>query len=689
MRRTLGLMCLGAMILTTGVADAQEDRPSVVPTPQGGEETQEKQVTGSLTSLFERIEDADPLLRAGLKAGLLRQVQQTLPFVVIVDDAPSYLYAISQWEGMLRFPILWDDGRVESREHIARFVRAYQPERVLRLDEDGDWSFPDASAFDERSAQIDRALAMALSEQQTDWRPILEGMGQQGVKSPGIVLTDPSDRAWAGALALSAGRLQPIGYMKRPARIHEELDTEMATNIENQAILLARSTGRTWAKMGDDIDAITLAMNTGPKIKTGSGARDRLATSDRVGRRGQNGSGERWAYCGQLIGNEAESVYRAMCALFLEIDQAYIWDGYPADLPWSTYDGSQAGKTLEDGGMRVETHDQPRNSIQDWYLRNVRPVGDLDGDPGSALLMLMNSKGSAWRFDLDGGQQEEGYAADMPMFNVPAALHLVHSFSLQRPHHRGTVGGVLLERGVYLYAGSVDEPFLGGFVPTPDIARRMAVGVSFATAVRNPKADVWKIAVMGDPLVTVGSAGRRVEASLAIDSLVDLEERVKQRIEGEDFSGAIVDLVLLGRDRDAARLAKALMSDRPEAFTPDAARAAMGALQRAGEFVAMIDCFERLDPKGREDGIMRDYLWLVSPYVLARGEQDDALRARTEALLRSSLRSHQRIQDAERLAMQLRKRSLDAALGVLEGLRADLNQNQRKQLDQAISRVKR
>jgi hypothetical protein len=275
------------------------------------------------------------------------------------------------------------------------------------------------------------------------------------------------------------------------------------------------------------------------------------------------------------------------------------------------------------------------------------------------------------------------------MLEVPGVMHIVHSFSAQYPHNRNTIAARLLERGVYAYAGSVDEPFLGGFVPTPEIARRFGAGVPFGAAIRYSDRDAWKITMLGDPLVTKGSAGRRIEASLDIDSLVDLDERVKERIKDRDFSGALRDLVMLGRDADAARLATALITQQPENFTPDAAMVAMPALQRAGEFVAMIDCFEHLDTKGREDGIMRDLLWLVSPYVLARAENDASLRARVEALLRSSLRTGQEINDAERLAMQLRKTSLGAALGVLEGLRSELNENQRRELDQAINRVKR
>lgn len=687
MRRVLQCVCVSVLSFAGGVCDAQDERPPVIPTPQGAGGEQEETHSGSLAALFEKINEVDPILQAGLKAGLLRQVQQTLPFVVIVDNPGSYLYAISQWESMIRYPILWDDGSVESRENIARFVRAYKPERVLELNERNGWAMP--NEFDARIEQIDRALAMALSEQATDWRVVLGAIREQGIVSPGVVLTDPGEQAWAGALALAAGRFQPIGYMERPARIHAQLDPEQATQIEVQLELLARSTGATWNTLGDEIDAITLAMNTGTQIKTGAGARDRLALTDRLGRRDHAGKGQRWAFCGQLIGNEAQSVYRAMCALFLEVDQAFIWDGYPAVDDWVHYDGTRAGVTLEESGFNVEIHDLPRNGIEEWYLRQVRPIGSAEGAPGSSLMILMNSKGSNKRFDLEGGRQEEGYAGDMPMLEVPGVMHIVHSFSAQYPHNRNTIAARLLERGVYAYAGSVDEPFLGGFVPTPEIARRFGAGVPFGAAIRYSDRDAWKITMLGDPLVTKGSAGRRIEASLDIDSLVDLDERVKERIKDRDFSGALRDLVMLGRDADAARLATALITQQPENFTPDAAMVAMPALQRAGEFVAMIDCFEHLDTKGREDGIMRDLLWLVSPYVLARAENDASLRARVEALLRSSLRTGQEINDAERLAMQLRKTSLGAALGVLEGLRSELNENQRRELDQAINRVKR
>lgn len=677
---------------------AQTGGEPVVPTAQGTDQQAETNMSGSLSDLFARMGEVEVIRRAGLKASLLRQAQQALPFVVVVDDAPSYLYAISQWEGLARFPVLWDDGSVGGREDIARFVRAYKPERVLRLHEDGDWVW--SRDRDERQASIELSLSKSLNEQSDDWKETLASIQAQGIVSPGVVLTDAGDDAWAGALALAAGRFQPIGFMIRPATIFKPLESLAGDSIERAAQQVASRSGRSWDTLGDEIDAVTLAMNTGTMIKSGAGDRDLVATSDRIGRKEHNGAGDRWAWCGQLLGSEAQSVYRAMCGLFLEIDQAFIWDGYGNGPGWSDYDGTKAGEVLEIAGMDPEVHDTPKNKIDYWYQRMVRPIGSKEGDAGSSLLMLMNSKGASRRFDLDGGISEEGRPGDLPILEVPAAMHIVHSFSLQQPFQYKTVGGRMLDRGVYVYAGSVDEPFLSGFIPTPEVARRLGIGVAFGTAIRwqseqirgiqglNPS-NVWKIAVLGDPLVTLGGAGQRVDADLLIDSLIDVDESVKTNLKDGDYTGAMRGLVMLGRDADASRLALALIKDRPQAVTPQFAMCAMPALQRVGEYEAMVDCFEHMDNAGREDALMRDLLWLVSPYLFARSRQDESLDSRVQALLRASLRDGQEISDAERLAMHMRSRSMDTALGVLESLRPGMNANQLRMLDRAIERVKR
>ena len=661
----------------------------VVPSVQGPGDRPKNPgtTTGTLSDLLERVQGADANRRAGLRADLLRQVQRVIPVVVIVDDAEGFLFVMSKWEGVYRFPVLWDDGSVESGEHIARFVRAFRPEKVLRIESDGAWDWSGDRAH--KKQVFEAALCQSIADSGTQWDAVLGGLAGQGIMSPGIVLCDTNDAAWPAALALAAGRFQPIGFVERSGSVGPPMSPENADALERAAERLAAQHSNEWDTIGDEIDAVTLALNTGTMIKTGPGARDRISTSDRIGRREHNGSGVRWAWCGQIVGNESRSLYQAMCALFLSIDQAYIWDGYPSSPPWSAYDGTETAQILEQIGLRVELHDQPRYTIGDWQQRVVRGIGDLDGEPGSALLFLMNTKGASNAFDLPGGQSEEGKPGDMPMLTVPTALHIVHSFSLQRPMARTTVGGRLLERGVYLYAGSVDEPFLGGFLKTPLIAKRMGATMPFAAAVHFDNGKVWKIAVLGDPLVTMGRGGQRVEGGLELDGAIDLAERVRSLVAEGEYTQAIDDLVQLGRDSDASRLAMALMKDKPGLFTPSTALAAMPALYRDGRYTSMLDCYERLDQSGRSDGLMQDLLWLSSPYLLARGKSDVSLLARVEALLRANLRDGQKVADARRLAMHLRGRSLDAALGVLESLRPTLNENQRKMLDRAIRDVKR
>ena len=251
------------------------------------------------------------------------------------------------------------------------------------------------------------------------------------------------------------------------------------------------------------------------------------------------------------------------------------------------------------------------------------------------------------------------------------------------------MGGRFIERGVYVYAGSVDEPFLNAFVPTPLIARRLAGSLPFGAAVRHDNAKVWKVTVLGDPLVTVGPAGRRIEGEIKVDGSIDLETRSKERLKSGDYEGAIQDLAMLGNDQAVTRLSIALLQDQPDSFTPTAAMHAIPSLFRSGEYTKLVDAYERLDSTGRVDGLMQDLLWLSSPYLLARGAADADEGTRVAALLRSNIRSNQSIQDAEDLAMYLRRESIDTAVGVLESLRPTLSENQVKQLDRAIARVRR
>ena len=301
--------------------------------------------TSSLSKVFEQILEQEPLRRAGLRASVLRQSQVVPAMVVIVESADDYLFAISQWESVVRFPVLWNDGTSQSHEDIARFVRSFKPEHVIELS--GDVGSSWMGTPEEKQALFDDVLGRAIDQKTSNWKQTLDQLASTGIISPGIVITDVDDSSWAGALALCAGRFQPVAFVTKPkSAMHKPMDGADGDALERAIELAAKNTGRSWEGVGDDIDAITLALNVGTMIQAGPERKDRLATSDRIGRKDTNGRGTQWAWCGQIIGNESRGVYQAMCALFLSIDQATVWDGYSAEQPWASYDGTEAGEIL-------------------------------------------------------------------------------------------------------------------------------------------------------------------------------------------------------------------------------------------------------------------------------------------------------------------------------------------------------
>jgi len=653
--------------------------PPDIPAPT---EPAKQKVQMTFGQIFASVDSADPNRRAGIRSSLLAQAMRVVPVVVIVENPSAYLDAISQWEGPIKFPILYDDCTDTSREHIARFVRAFDPQEVVRISGAGTSAW--GKNAQQRQDAISTALAASFFQSEPDWTSTLKKLRATGVTSPGVVVLDPMDRHWAAGLAMAAGRLQPIIYLKGPQNQNKQLNPSQ-TQVINQAIeqgLLRH--GLSFDEIGDEIDAITLAFRAGVKVKTGPQPRDRLATTDQIGRSESSMGGMRWAWTGQFFGSTSSTVYQAMSALFLPFDSAFIWDGYPSEGEWNRYDGTETESTLSKAGFETELFDEPRNSLASFRARS-------DSQPVDASLILMNTKGSPYYYDLPQSPDGLGKPGDLPMLARPSALHIVHSFSLASPHRQDSVGGRWLERGVYLYAGSVDEPFLSGFVPTPLVARRLLGQLPFAAAVHYDDGQAWKIAVIGDPLKTIGPCGSRQETiPAAINSFIESKNgellgiRAKAWLKAGQYTSAIEDLVLTNRDDAVVRLAKALIHDKPEAIDDLGAKIIIQAAIRQSERELVLDAFERLSIDARAELATRDALWLAARYRVSRFGDDRAM-----ALLQKNLRAGQEIQDAEQLAMILRRESMTRAIGLLESLRPTLKESQRQTLDQAIKRVRR
>lgn len=602
--------------------------------------------TDPMSPRMVRLEDLPPPIRLGARAEAIRRGVHVVPVVVVVSDAASYVEAIARWTPQRRYPVLWDNGSASACEDIARFVRGFKPMKVLRYSAANEAAVHRArgeaadtppwpeSAVEQRT-MIEEAVARSWGASSPGGLPA--ALGRLGLTPPGVVAADVNDPAWPAAAALAAGHAQPIVWASVPDRLGEALDVTRADELAAAIESACDATGLPWRDAGDAIDAVTIALNA--PVKVAVGAESLIALTDYIGRRVAGGSrtretGTRWAWAGQVPGDEARSAYRAMCALFLVPASAWIFDGYPSSDPWRAYDGTVADRTLQHAGFETTLDDEPRQGRPDWLRRASRPV--------TAGLVLVNTKGMEDFFELLPGECRPG---ETPILGVPAVVHMVHSWSAAWPDNRETVAGCWLERGAYAYAGSVQEPFLSAFVPTPIVAARLVSLYPWGAAVRSDAGPAWRIAVLGDPLMSVGPAAPREDVLPPLEGTEDVGASSALAVKEERFAEALRTLTMLGRDEDAARLAAALMRDKPRAVTPEFARAAVMPLFRVGRADDLVRAFEHMPAGDGFEPWLLDALWLIgAPRV--EGEADERL----VGMLRTHIRPDQPGRDAATIA---------------------------------------
>lgn len=642
----LALLALAATTAAPGLA-----QPAGVPTA---------------TPVDAPIDERTAGLQLGERARAAQAERTVLPHVVIVPDADSYLAAISTWgqsdDGTPAplFPVLIDDGTDHATETIARFVRAFHPASVLG------WALEEAPPASDPEARLRTVHGDATAALAT--------------RSPGLVLIDPEDDAWAGGLALAAARGQHLGFIDARSRVNGAMSTDDAQTLLNRVLQAAAETGVSWQTLGDDLDAITLAFNDAGRIQTNDKPREFLALTDLAGRMPD---GTRWGYAAQLIGDGPDSAARAMASLFLPASAAWVFDGYPDREPWSRWDGTTAAQTLDGAGISTRVIDVPSNGIDNWRAtaaNGVLPVADETG----AGMVFINSKGRPSDFELEPGM---GRAGDVPWLDVPAAVHMVHSFSAQSPGSDSTIAGRFFANGAFLYVGSVHEPGLGGFVETPEVARRLVAGEPIASAVRVTGRPPWRITVLGDPLWTYGNAFERApdDQTPPLPGLVNLAEVTRERFQGGNFAGGLRGLIMLGNDTDAVRLASGLLNDRPAGIDPAIATLSMGPLVREGSGFDALRMYAKLNNQQRADRRVRDLAWHAGRSVLQRGPDGATLAA-----LRVSLREGQLADDGMEVAAWIaRDQSREAAAGFLRMVRDQLPERDRRRraLERELSRL--
>ncbi len=620
----------------------------------------------------EAVEQLPPLLRLGFRVFQHRLTTRVIPEVVIVPDADRYLSAVSAWPASGRFPVLIDDGTVAARERIGRFVRAFGATRVVR------WDGP-TRAGDPIRARVDATVRAARAATGDTYR------------APGLVVLSARDPAWTAGVALACAHAQPVLWVA-PGE-----DPNAGMRLKDTDALSARieeacaASGLSWRALGDDIDALTICLNLPgrTRVPKDSAGRLFLATTDLLGRHTVAGSTDRpdrWAWSGQIFGDASEAAYSAMCAVFLQTGRAWIVDSYPDDPPWNRYDGTLAAEQIEARGGAAVVTEWDDATPATWRRLSAMgldevPIGADGGRaPGVGIdagLILVNSKGMRDEFHLRGRCRP----GDVPFLRVPAMVHMVHSWSATRQADRKTVCGRWMERGVFAYAGSVEEPYLSAFQATPNVAYRLTRGATWGGAVRLDGAPAGRIAVIGDPLlVSYQRQSPRVTAPVPLQDTRPLRDLQPDALRDGRYTDALGVLVMRGMDSEAARLADALMAERPDELPSDAARLGLGAAARAGERPALIRLARRLRRDDAMTDSLRDAVWHTLWPTLR------TLTTSELETLQWSLRDDQLARDGAEVVTAIRA-SGDDASGFIASMRDRLPAGKpRVAFDKAITR---
>ncbi|MBL0920754.1 MAG: hypothetical protein IBJ10_01355 [Phycisphaerales bacterium] len=665
MPRTIALLTLACVLLAPCLrAQDEAPPPAEAPAQPDWSETAppvpEQTAPGAPAIDFASL---PPQIRLGVRVALVRQNIPVHSTVVIVPDASAYIEAIGEWRTEARFPVLIDDGSAEAAESIARFVRAFRPDAVVRWPGSGQvW----AQSIEVLRQRVDDAAARAFGAENRE--KIRERWEELRFAPMGVVVASIKDPAWAGALAMAAGYGQPIAWVDvEPRSLAGEVAPEEIAALNGAVASLCESLELPFAGFGDAVDAFTVCLNMPTKHP---GADGPLAVTDLLGRNEQK---LRWAYVGLMPGDAPTSAYRAMCSLFLNPRSGWFVDGYESRRETAGYDVNRPAAILRERGVVSVTDRSPGVGRAAWRSRAALGV--------DAGFIHLNSSGQRRWFRL---LKDDVDASDIPLLRTPSIVHMIHSFSAQNPDDGQSIAARWMDRGAYVYFGSVDEPYLRAFQNPQTMARRWSSKAPFSIAVRVDGLEPWKLNYFGDPLLTLTSEPQRKPGAPALSGLEPLDGLLRAAIRERRLADAARMLVLMGRDEDAAGLFAAALADKDHEVSPELAEACFYPLVRAGDVPGAVSAFERMSDRARRSNIAADTLWLAARPRLALVPPD----LRTAQVLKANVRPHASADDAEALAPALRRmESAESVRAWLQTLANETkNQKDRQRLTELLSR---
>ena len=454
--------------------------------------------------------------------------------VVLVPDVPTFFRAIASWDDKEWFPILIDDAELSPK-----FLRAFRPSRVVRYPGKADpiaakdlwraaseavgngWARdlvgPPESPIEDSGPATSNAEAGAASAVVAKPWPSGEIVpDSHGPTPPGLVLSYPDSPGLAGAVALAAGRFQPLVKWETKARRGEGITEVQARTLclEIEAAI-SRVVPR-YAAMGDPCDFLTLAGDHPDRyVVVGGGLRAGAASfDDLVGRDAE--SRRRWAVVGRLGGDPAQSVYRAMGSLFLQPTTAILFDAYDEKDPDFRPYAMRASALKFPPEIRPTVRNGSDADVAHWH-KAFDPINRFG-------LVYVNTSGGPSTFNLAGGG---AMAADIPP-SVPSVVIMNHSFSAADPASPKTLAGAWLSGGAYLYFGSMNEPYIQSFRTPTLVVSLLSEGVPIGAAVKmgvdeSPAfGGPWRLHLLGRPAVPARPSRGEGAAIVALEADLNL-----------------------------------------------------------------------------------------------------------------------------------------------------------------------
>lgn len=408
--------------------------------------------------------------------------RKALDVLILVEDLASFAEAISAWDHKTFFPVLFKDDIF-----APKFAAAFRPDKVVLIPANP--MAADRLGHDKLMRTVyaswNRERRGRGGMRRNVLRERLEGIDED---LSGVVFVDGVSGETAGGLALAAGRFQGIEVLGSP-RIegaqafgpHDVVSFRAASSWAKD--IRKRMTG--WGLPARSrLSAITLAGRYPCQYRMDAIHTEAHALDDLLGR---NRDGSRVALAARLAGGREQSVYQAMCSLFLRPDSAIVLD----DMAGKKANARRTDDPLRRLGFRTSfltgangSYDAFRTGTTPWNRRG---------------LMLIGTQGDSRHWKLG---MTRATVDDIPV-GGPAAMRFAHPGSAPWTQDLSGFGGRALWGGAFWYHGAVAEPYRKAFPSPLTTARLIAEGAPLAVACRRfvgqPFWQPWRTTIVGDP----------------------------------------------------------------------------------------------------------------------------------------------------------------------------------------------